>query len=106
MREGADMEDESGKHPVTPGHVLPARELLGDMLLELDQPAAALTEFEASHKIEPGRFRGLLGAARAAQLSGDMAKAKGYYADLMALTAKSDRERPELARAKEFLARN
>src|SRR5712675_406909 len=106
MREGADMEDASEKHPVTPGHVVPARELLGDMLLELNQPALALKEFEASHKIEPGRFRGLLGAARAAELSGDKAKAKGYYADLLRLAAKSDGERPELARAKEFLAKN
>jgi len=106
MREGADMEDASEKHPVTPGHVVPARELLGDMLLELNQPAMALKEFEASHKIEPGRFRGLLGAARAAELSGDKAKAKGYYADLLRLTAKSDGERPELAQAKEFLAKN
>ena len=106
MREGAAMEDASEKHPVTPGHVVPARELLGDMLLELDQPALALKEFEASHKIEPGRFRGLLGAARAAELSGDKAKAKGYYGDLLRLTAKSDGERPELARAKEFLAKN
>jgi hypothetical protein len=106
MREGADMEDASEKHPVTPGHVVPARELLGDMLLELNQPALALKEFEASHKIEPGRLRGLLGAARAAELSGDKAKAKGYYADLLRLTAKSDGERPELVRAKEFLAKN
>ncbi|MBI2753843.1 MAG: hypothetical protein HYX46_10070 [Betaproteobacteria bacterium] len=106
MREGADMEDASDKHPVTPGHVVPARELLGEMLLELDQPALALKEFEASHQIEPGRFRGLLGAARAAELSGDTAKAKGYYGELMRLAAKSDGERPELARAKQFLARN
>jgi tetratricopeptide (TPR) repeat protein len=106
MREGADMEDASEKHPVTPGHVGPARELLGDMLLELNQPVLALKEFEASHKIEPGRFRGLLGAARAAELSGDKAKAKSYYAALLGLSAKSDGERPELARAKEFLARN
>jgi hypothetical protein len=106
MREGADMEDASDKHPVTPGHVVPARELLGDMLLELNQPALALKEFEASHKIEPGRFRGLVGAARAAEQSGDMVKAKVYYADLMRLTAKSDGDRPELARAKGFLAKN
>ena len=71
MREGADMEDASEKHPVTPGHVLPARELLGEMLLELKQPALALKEFEASHKVEPNRFRGLYGAARAAAQSGD-----------------------------------
>ena len=100
------MEDASEKHPVTPGHVVPARELLGDMLLELNQPALALKEFEASRKIEPNRYRGLLGAARAAELSGDKVKAKGYYADLVRLTAKSDGERPELARAKQFLARN
>jgi len=76
------------------GHVVPARELLGDMLLELNQPALALKEFEASHKIEPGRFRGLLGAARAAELSGNKAKAKGYYADLLRLTAKSTASAP------------
>jgi uncharacterized protein HemY len=76
------------------------------MLLELKQPALALKEFEASQKKEPGRYRGLLGAARAAELSGDKAKAKSYYADLLRLTAKSDGERPELARAKEFLAKN
>jgi len=106
MREGADMEDASEKHPVTPGHVVPARELLGDMLLELNQPALALKEFEASQKTEPNRYRGLLGAARSAEGSGNMAKAKGYYSDLVTLTAKSDGVRPELARAKEFLARN
>jgi tetratricopeptide (TPR) repeat protein len=105
MREGADMEDASEKHPVTPGQVAPARELLGDMLLELKQPALALKEYEASHKKEPGRYRGLLGAARAAELSGDKAKAKGYYADLLRLTEKSDGERPELAQAKKFLAK-
>jgi hypothetical protein len=106
MREGADMEDASEKHPVTPGHVAPARELLGDMLLELDQPALALKEFEASQKIEPNRYRGLLGAARAAESSGNRVKAKGYYAELVRLTARSDGLRPELVRAREFLAKN
>jgi hypothetical protein len=105
MREGAGMEDASEKHPVTPGQVSPARELLGDMLLELKQPGLALKEYEASQKKEPGRYRGLLGAARAAELSGNKAKAKGYYADLLRLTAKSDNERPELAQAKKYLAR-
>jgi hypothetical protein len=105
MREGADMEDASEKHPVTPGQVVPARELLGDMLLELDQPALALKEFETSRRTEPGRYRGLLGAARAAELSGDKAKAKGYYGDLTRLAAKSDGKRPELARAREFVAK-
>jgi tetratricopeptide (TPR) repeat protein len=105
MREGADMEDASEKHPVTPGHVLPARELLGEMLLELKQPALALKEFEASHKVEPNRFRGLYGAARAAAQSGDMAKAKTYYEKLVELCRQADAERPELKEAKEFLAK-
>ena len=105
MREGADMEDASEKHPVTPGHVLPARELLGEMLLELKQPALALKEFEASHKVEPNRFRGLYGAARAAAQSGDMAKAKTYYEGLVVLSQNADTERPEIKEAKAFLSK-
>ena len=104
MREGADMEDASEKHPVTPGHVLPARELLGEMLLELKQPALALKEFEASHKVEPNRFRGLYGAALAAAQSGDMAKAKTYYEKLVVLSQKADTERSEIEEAKAFLS--
>jgi tetratricopeptide (TPR) repeat protein len=105
MREGAEMEDASEKHPVTPGHVLPARELLGEMLLELKQPALALKEFEASHKVEPNRFRGLYGAARAAAQSGDMAKAKTYYEKLVVLSQNADTERPEIKEAKAFLSK-
>ena len=105
MREGADMEDASEKHPVTPGHVLPARELLGEMLLELKQPALALKEFEASHKVEPNRFRGLYGAARAAAQSGDMAKAKTYYEGLVVLSQNADTERLEIKEAKAFLSK-
>ena len=105
MREGADMEDASEKHPVTPGHVLPARELLGEMLLELKQPALALKEFEASHKVEPNRFRGLYGAARAAELSGDHKKARTFYEKLVVVCAKADTERPELLKAKAFLTK-
>jgi hypothetical protein len=106
MREAADLESASDKHPVSPGYVVPALELLGDMLMEMEQPALALQAYEGSSKREPNRLRTLSGAARAAQLSGDMAKAKAYYADLMRLTAKSKDERPELAQAREFLARN
>jgi len=105
MREGADMEDASEKHPVTPGHVLPARELLGEMLLELRQPTLALKEFEASHKLEPNRFRGLYGAAHAAAQSGDIAKAKTYYEKLVVLSRNADTERPEIKEAKAFLSK-
>ena len=105
MREGADTEYASDKHPVTPGHVLPARELLGEMLLELEQPARALKEFEASHTLEPNRFRGLYGAAQAAELSGDMGKARNYYRKLLEVCERADTERPQLQKAKAFLAK-
>jgi tetratricopeptide (TPR) repeat protein len=105
MRAAADREDATEKHPVTPGPIVPARELLGEMLLELGDPRQALKEFEASHRVEPNRFKGLYGTARAAELSGDREKARTYYANLLALCEKADTERPELKEAKAFLAK-
>jgi tetratricopeptide (TPR) repeat protein len=81
LRIAAQREDATGKHPVTPGPLAPGRELLGELLLELGQPAAALAEFEASHQVEPDRFRGLHGAARAAELAGDRVKARTFVRD-------------------------
>jgi tetratricopeptide (TPR) repeat protein len=103
MREAADMEDHNEKHIVTPARSLPARELLGDMLLEMKRPAEALAEYEQSAKREPERLRGMYGAARAAEMSGDSARAKSYYARLVQMTAKGD-PRPELAQARKVLA--
>jgi tetratricopeptide (TPR) repeat protein len=103
MRAAADLEDKNDKHPVTPGRIVPARELLGEMLLELKQPAQALKEFEASQIREPNRFRGYYGAARAAEAAGDRSKAGDYYAKLMEL-AKKGESRPELARARAYVA--
>jgi hypothetical protein len=103
MREAAAREDATEKHPVTPGSIVPARELLADLLLELGQPAAALREYEASHKVEPNRFHGLAGAGRAAELAGETAKARTYYGQLVALAAQADTERPEVQRAKAYL---
>jgi hypothetical protein len=105
MRQSADMQDASEKSPVTPGYIAPAREQLGEMLLELKQPAQALREFEASAMHEPNRFRGLYGSAVAAAQAGDAAKARSYYVRLMELAAKGD-ARPELQQAKVYLARN
>jgi hypothetical protein len=105
MRAAADLEDSTEKHPVTPGPVVPARELLGEMLLDLNQPAQALAEFEASAVREPNRFNGMYGAARAAELSGNAAKARTLYARLVALCERADTERPELAHAKAALAK-
>jgi tetratricopeptide (TPR) repeat protein len=104
MRAAADIEDKSEKHIVTPGRLVPARELLGDMLLELNQPAAALKEFEASQQREPNRFRGIYGAARAAEAAGERQKAAEYFKKLLALSKNADGARPELARAKAYVA--
>jgi hypothetical protein len=104
MRESAELEAATEKHPVTPGSVVPARELLGEMLLELDAPGEALVEFEASHQVEPNRLRGLYGAAHAAELAGELETARAYYAELVTLAADADSERAELTQAQEFLA--
>ncbi len=103
MREAAESDDATEKHPVTPGALLPAREQLGELLLELQEPAAALREFEASFRNTPNRFNGLYGAARAAALAGDRKKAEGFYKQLVALCAHADTDRPELQEAKAFL---
>ncbi len=100
MRSAADLEDRLGKHPVTPGAVLPARELLGDMLLELKQPVQALREFEAVLETVPHRLNALHGAARASEAAGEAETAKKYYAQLAELTADGDGDRPELEAAK------
>src|SRR5262245_33515894 len=105
MRAAADLEDKNEKHIVTPGRIVPARELLGDMLLQTKQPALALAEFEASQKREPNRYRNYVGAAKAAELSGNREKAASYYQKLLALAKDADTPRPELASAKQFAAR-
>jgi tetratricopeptide (TPR) repeat protein len=104
MRASADLEDRNEKHIVTPGRIVPARELLGEMLLEQKQPAVALKEFEASQVREPNRFRNYAGSAMAAEAMGDKKKAAEYYAKLLELSKKSDGNRPELARAKAYVA--
>ena len=105
MRAAADMEDATEKHPVVPGPLIPARELLGDMLLELQLPAQALKEFEASAQREPNRLRGYFGAARAAEMANDRPKATAFYAKLAELALGADSERPEVLQAKAFLAK-
>jgi hypothetical protein len=104
MRSAADLEDSTEKHPVTPGPIFPAREMLGELLLELDNPGQALQAFEASMQREPNRFNGIYGAARAAELSGDGDKARTHYMSLMALCELADSERAELHQARTFLA--
>ena len=105
MRAAATLEDSTEKHPVTPAPVVPARELLGDLLLDVNQPAQALLEFEASAGRDPNRLNGLLGAGRAAELSGDGAKARALYGRAVALCGQADGDRPELRHAKAVLAK-
>jgi hypothetical protein len=104
MRAAADHEDKTEKHAVTPGPLMPARELLGDLLMELGRPADALPQYEASIAKEPNRFRGLYGAGLAAGSAGDQARARVHFEKLAALCAQSDGTRPELVRARQVLA--
>jgi hypothetical protein len=104
LTRAADREDATEKHPVTPGAVLPAREMLAELLLGLGQPAKALAQFEASQRTDPNRFHGLAGAAQAAEKAGDRARARGYYERLVALAKTADTERPEIKQAQAFLS--
>ncbi len=105
MQKATDLEAGTEKHPVTPGSIQPAREMLAELLLETGQPAKALAEFEASQRTDPSRFQGLAGAARAADLAGDTARARRYYTELLAQAKTADSERPELKQAKIYLAK-
>jgi tetratricopeptide (TPR) repeat protein len=100
MRAAAGLEDSTEKHPVTPGSVIPAREFLGDLLVEQGKPSEALAEYEASLKSAPNRFHGLAGARKAARMAGDRAKEKEYCARLVELGSHADTVRPELAEAR------
>jgi predicted Zn-dependent protease len=104
LRKTADAEDILGKHPVSPGAFVPIREQLGDLLLEVGQSKEAQREFAAALKIYPGRFRGLYGAARAAEQTGDKENAGRYYAKLAAQTAKATGSRDELNHVRKFLS--
>ena len=104
MHSAADHEDKTDKNNVTPGVILPARELLGEMLLQLNRPAEAIVEFEATLRTAPNRFNALAGAARAAKLSGDNARAKTYYARLLSMCEHANGDRPELQDARSLLA--
>lgn len=103
MRAAADIEDKTEKHPVSPGRLIPARELLGDMLLESGRPAEALVEYEASQVRDPKRFRGFWGAGQAAAQAGNKDKARYNFTRLVELAGPGD-PRPELAKARGYLA--
>ena len=102
MRETADMEDLTDKAAVTPGPIAPARELLGYMLMDNNQPKEALVEFEAVMKKEPNRFLAIYGAAKAAEAGKQAAKAKTYFKQIVEMCKDAGNERPELAYARKM----
>jgi hypothetical protein len=106
MKQAADMEDSTSKHPVTPGEVIPARELLGDMLLQTNKPQSALQAYESVLAQSPNRLNSLYGAGKAAERSGDEKKAIYYYKKLSVVADLSNSDRQELIDSRNFLARH
>jgi len=100
LRTVAEKEEAEGDEPLA----IPAREMLADLLLDMNRPEQALAEYEADLKFNPNRFNGLHGAARAAGLAGKSEKANSYYAQLVKVCDGSNSDRPELSRAKALLA--
>jgi len=90
LKAAADLDDATEKHPVTPGAILPAREQLAELLLDIGRPAEALTQYQASLKRAPLRLASVRGAARAAELAGNKAQARVYQDQLLALTKNAD----------------
>ena len=105
MKTAADLESKTSKHHVTPGEVLPADELLGDMLLALNKLSEALKVYEVNLKGHPGRFNGIYGAAKAAEQSGNQEKAKLYFEQLLELTKTSNSDRTEIIEAKSYVTK-
>lgn len=103
LRRAAAREDATEKHVVTPGPLVPARELLGNALMERGDAAAATKEFEMVLAREPNRYRPMLGAAMAADKAGDKVKARQHYSRLLEVADSADAERVELASARKFV---
>jgi tetratricopeptide (TPR) repeat protein len=107
MQSAAELEDGTEKSAVTPGPLAPARELLGEMLLQMNEPGKAFEQFAATLKKEPRRFRSLYGAAHAAQLSGNGEASQRYFRELLSVCAHSDKPaRPELQEAERSILMN
>ena len=104
MRQAADLEDRSGKHVAMENRLSPIRELLGELLMEAQEPAQALKEFETSLRNNPNRYRSFAGAAISAERAGDLARARPYYEKLVLLAGNADTARPDIIAAKQYLA--
>ncbi|MGH9314488.1 MAG: hypothetical protein ACRD1S_14990, partial [Vicinamibacterales bacterium] len=102
LRAAAEAEDVTDKSAVSPGPLAPARELLGEMLLEAGRPKDALVAFEATMAKEPNRFRGIAGAMRAAEAAGDRTLAAKHARQLLEIAKSADSDRPDLVRARQL----
>ncbi len=103
MNSAVEMESKTSKHPVTPGEILPADELLADMLLMLNKPEEALAAYELDLERRPNRFNGVYGAAIAAEQSGNIEKSMHYFELLLRLTENVNSDRSEIMEAKTFM---
>jgi tetratricopeptide (TPR) repeat protein len=106
MKKAAELESSTAKHPVTPGEILPARELFADMLLDMGRYTEAQVEYETVLKRSPNRFNSLYGAGLAAELRNNKSRAVLYYKKIVKIaeTVKTDRE--QLKHAKLYLSQN
>lgn len=103
MTAAADLEDATSKNPVTPGALLPAREMLGDLYLELNRPGDALVQYELSLKNNPNRFNTLYGAGKSAEIMGNKEKANYYFSELLKLDRRPNSNRQQTIYAKNFV---
>lgn len=104
MQKAAELEDATEKSPITPGELVPVREMFGDLLLELDRPSEALSQYQQSLERNPNRFNTVYNAGKAAELAGNTEKAKTYFENLLQLKGKSASDRPQLEYAAKFVS--
>ena len=106
MKLASTLESKTSKAAVTPGEIIPAEELLGDLYIALNKPKEALESYKLNLEVRPFRFNGIYGAAKAAEKLGDIKLAKYYFNQLIELTSKTNSSRPEINEAKNFLTAN
>jgi tetratricopeptide (TPR) repeat protein len=106
IQKAAELESSTEKHPVTPGEILPARELLADMLLDMGRYREAQTEYETTLKRSPNRFNSLFGAGLAAELGNNKSRAVLYYKKIVKITETVKTDREQLNHAKLYLSQN
>ena len=106
MRKAAALESSTEKHPVTPGEILPARELLADMLFDMGYYSEALTEYETALKRSPNRFNSLYGAGLSAERVNDKSRAVLYYKSILKITETVQTDREQVEHARLYISQN